>query len=377
MRVNGTDYTNAGTFSTDTWYDLDIISSSASCVLQVDGVDVISGSAASAGTIQPLVGFGGVTGGGGVSTGQLDIEYMLISNRVLSPGQRLSLRLNPHQLFEPDPIHVYWTSAGGSSALSGSGSTVGTLNTVAFVAVNLSSTGAAIGTLEGSTGATFTTADLSSAGASTVTGAGAARVTAELDTDGAAVGTLASASFGSANLSSAGAAVGTFDITDAGAYATTRLDSTGAATANAVGIVTQASGLSGTGAAANTAATATVMAAVLTSDGAAAGALAGEAISGYEETTLSTAGASTTTLVGALTIAAALSSAGASTARLRGSTAETADNAYLTWGAHARRLKQVLDTDDDELVELVALSLPHIMKGHKRWQARRRTAGTA
>ena len=206
MRVNGTDYTNAGTFSTDTWYDLDIISSSASCVLQVDGVDVISGSAASAGTIQPLVGFGGVTGGGIVSTGQLDIEYMLISNRVLSPGQRLSLRLNPHQLFEPDPIHVYWTSAGGSSALSGSGSTVGTLNTVAFVAVNLSSTGAAIGTLEGSTGATFTTADLSSAGASTVTGAGAARVTAELDTDGAAVGTLASASFGSANLSSAGAA---------------------------------------------------------------------------------------------------------------------------------------------------------------------------
>lgn len=134
MRVFGTDYTAAGTWNLGQWYDVDIVGTSSDCVLRVDGAVVINGAVAASGTLEDNCGFGAVAGGGS-ATDDLDFQYVLWSRIPLSDGQRLSLRLNPWQLFDPDPVHIYWTAAGGGNTSfeppSGSATLVGYAPTLA------------------------------------------------------------------------------------------------------------------------------------------------------------------------------------------------------------------------------------------------------
>jgi len=81
-------------------------------------------------------------------------------------------------------------------------------------------------------------------------------------------------------------------------------------------------------------------------------------------------------MAGAAIIGTALSAAGAAVARLA-TGEEAANNAYLTWGRVERERRRLLEEDDEEILTMLATMMPAIMRGHQRWQARRRTAGTA
>ena len=112
MRVNGTDYTGAGTWSLDRWYDVEIVGTQGSCILYVDGLPVISGGAASA------------TGSIGKSFFFMDFEptgaqteygYVLFCDRALQDAERRSLRARPWQLFSPAPVWVPVSAGGGAT----------------------------------------------------------------------------------------------------------------------------------------------------------------------------------------------------------------------------------------------------------------------
>ena len=105
-RINGTDYAQAGTWNLGQWYDIEIVSDASSCVMYVDGQIVINGSVAAAGTMDSLLAWGDVAGGGGPNDGYVELQYSLFSNRPLSPAERAEIRANPWQLFEPRRIFV-------------------------------------------------------------------------------------------------------------------------------------------------------------------------------------------------------------------------------------------------------------------------------
>ena len=198
---------------------------------------------------------------------------------------------------------------------------------------------------------------LSVAGAAVGTLATSSRTSVALSATGTAVGTLATSARITADLSTAGAAVGTLVGIDAGATATADLSTAGAATGTLRTALTIAATLSATGAAVGTLDTSSTITTALTAAGAAVGTLAGSAVTGVEETALSAAGASTTILVPAAFVAAALESSGISVATLATGVEE---NAYLTWGAQARRRRKELEDDDEEVLHLVALLAPRL-----------------
>jgi hypothetical protein len=117
MRINGTDYTAAGTWNLGQWYDIEIVGESGACQLFVDGALVINGGAAAAGTLDSTLAFGAVSGAT-LSTGELIASYILWANRPLSRTERAEFRRNPWQLFEqPQRIWVPVSAGGGATAL--------------------------------------------------------------------------------------------------------------------------------------------------------------------------------------------------------------------------------------------------------------------
>jgi hypothetical protein len=93
MRINGSDYTGAGTWTASQWYDIEIVGSSTACQLYVDGVLTISGAAATAGAISAQMQFGADSSGGG--GGAIAGQYYLWASRPLSAEDRRSIRDNP------------------------------------------------------------------------------------------------------------------------------------------------------------------------------------------------------------------------------------------------------------------------------------------
>jgi hypothetical protein len=74
-------------------------------------------------------------------------------------------------------------------------------------------------------------------------------------------------------------------------------------------------------------------------------------------------------MAGAAIIGAALSAAGAATAR--GYTLErTTSNAYLTWGQEARRVRQLQEEDDEEILTMLATMMPAIRRSHGKSYSR-------
>jgi hypothetical protein len=275
------------------------------------------------------------------------------------------LRGRPRRIFAPGAA----AGATTDTALSTTGAATATLVGAARLATTLSATGAAVGTLVGDVAGAFGTADLSTAGAAVGTLVGAARVITDLSAAGAAVGTGATASLAAAVLSSTGAATGTLEGTVASNVVSSWLDTTGAATATATGASRVTSDLDADGAATATGATASIITANLSAAGAALGTLEGSAVSGYETADLSAAGTATGTMAGAAIIGAALSAAGAAVARL--STVEpSTDNAYLTWGAEARRVRQLQEEDDEEILTMLASMMPAIRRSHGKSNSR-------
>jgi hypothetical protein len=263
-----------------------------------------------------------------------------------------------------------------TATLSATGAAVGTLVTATNITAVLSSTGAAVGTLEGSAGAAVTTTDLSTAGAAVGTGVGA-RIAASvlmphLGPEGQPSTSSAEfegAALLAAHVSSTGAATGTLDGTVASNVVSSWLDTTGAATATATGASRVTSDLDADGAATATGATASIITANLSAAAAALGTLEAEAVSGYETADLSATGTAVGTMAGAAIIGAALSAAGAAVARL--STVEpSTGTAYLTWGAEARRVRQLQEEDDEEILTMLASMMPAIRRRHGKSYAR-------
>lgn len=198
---------------------------------------------------------------------------------------------------------------------------------------------------------------LSTAGAATGTLAAALLASVPLSATGAAVGTLNAAALLASDLSSVGAATGTLEGVAVSGASETALSTAGASTGTLATALLSATDLTATGAATGTLDTATTITAALTAAGAAVGTLAGNAATGVEETALSAAGAAAAILVPASFVAAALVSSGVSIGTLATGGAE---NAYLTWGAQARRRRKELEDDDEEVLQLVALLAPRL-----------------
>lgn len=114
MRINGTDYTAAGTFNLSRWYDIEIVGTASGCDLYVDDAVVIAGAAATAGTISSDFYFMDMAN----TTGWNEYGHLLFCNRALSPAERASLRANPWQLFEARRIGVPRAAGGGSQTVS-------------------------------------------------------------------------------------------------------------------------------------------------------------------------------------------------------------------------------------------------------------------
>lgn len=123
MRVNGTDYTAAGTWNLEQWYDIAIIGSAAACQLWVGTPEseaqlVINGAAATSGTIESFFGIGDVSGGSMAANG-LDILHILWANRPWGVGQLLEFNHNPWaMLFDPEELPYFFTSGGGATNLT-------------------------------------------------------------------------------------------------------------------------------------------------------------------------------------------------------------------------------------------------------------------
>ena len=116
MRVNGTDYTAAGTWSNGRWYDIAVISSAASCLLVVDGNVVINGSAASAGTIEAWLAYGDALGGS-TTSGDLLAQYGLWFREALALPYVQALQRNPWALFEDPEAAFFFVSAAGITGI--------------------------------------------------------------------------------------------------------------------------------------------------------------------------------------------------------------------------------------------------------------------
>jgi len=314
------------------------------------------------------------------------------ARRFYSPDTRDSL-------FAPPRRKLFAGSSAASTvdtALSADGAATATGAGASLVSVALSAAGAATGTLEG-TGEAVVEAALSADAAATATATGASLVSVDLSADGAAAGTLTAVAIGvaagdlsadgaatvtgegaalvSVALSADGAATGTLVGEDAGSFSDTAISADGAATGTFSTASLVDTAITGDGAATADATGAALASADLSADGAATGTLEGEGVSGYVTADLSAAGAAEATMATASIVASDMTGAGVATA-----TADTggeAANAYLTWGSYARRQRERLDLEDDEFGENLAALLPIIMKGHPRWQARRRTGATA
>jgi hypothetical protein len=210
MRINGTDYTAAGTWNLGQWYDIEIVGESGACQLFVDGALVINGGAAAAGTLDSTLAFGAVSGAT-LSTGELIASYILWANRPLSRTERAEFRRNPWQLFEqPQRIWVPVSAGGGVTGTSAT--------------TNAADTSGASGTTT-VTGASATTnaADTANAsGTTTVTGTLATTNADDTAAASGAVGGDITGSSATTNANDAGAASGTTTIV--GASATTNAD---------------------------------------------------------------------------------------------------------------------------------------------------------
>jgi len=345
----------------------------------------LAGSTSASGTLnaaEPNPFFINAGGGGSRFAWNGQVYFAALGRKAIDLTLARELSTNPWQLFAPTPARFFsfggTVAPGGTTdtALSTAGAATATLVGAAYLASTLSATGAAVGTLVGDVAAAFATTDLSVAGAATVTGVGA-RIAASvlmphLGPEGQPSTSSAEfegAALLAAHVSSTGAAVGTLEGTTPSNIVAAHLDSTGAATANAAAIITQTSDLDADGAAVGTAATASILASDLSSVGAAVGSLEATAVSGYETADLSATGTAVGTMAGAAVIGAALSAAGAAVARL--STVEpSTDNAYLTWGAEARRVRQLQEEDDEEILTMLASMMPAIRRRHGKSYAR-------
>lgn len=299
------------------------------------------------------------------------------------------IRRRRAQIFVPKVV-------GGTTdtAIDADGAATGTATGASTLSSALSAVGEATGTLEGATGEVIVTSDLDAAGTTAATATGAAVVSSALSAAGEATGTLEATTFGvsaadlsaagaatattnaavitSSNLSAVGEATGTLVATDIGSFTTTDLDADGAATANATGASLIDTVLDATGTATGTAAAASIASSDLSAAGEAIGTLEGTEISGYETADLSAAGEATATAATSIIVASDLSAAGTATAIA--DTGGEAENAYLTWGAHARRMRIDLDMDDEELVLTLPTLLPLIMKGQRHGKSNARQA---
>lgn len=138
MRIAGTNYSTAGAFAQEQWYDVAIVGTTSTCQLYVGDALVINGGAANSAVIGPLMDIGSDAAGGG--GGALDVGYYLLSNRPLDVAARSSIRTSPEQLFEPARI---WVPVGGG----GGGASTKTLITSLEAAVQVAREVAASTTL--------------------------------------------------------------------------------------------------------------------------------------------------------------------------------------------------------------------------------------
>lgn len=263
----------------------------------------------------------------------------------------------------------------------GIGSATGT--GASTVAVALSGAGVSAGTFEGSTAVSFAETTLTASGEGYATATGAAILSSDLVADGAATGALAAVSIGVAtgdldasgiasgigegssivavDLSAVGTSTGTLVGEDAGSFVSTALSAVGAGAATATTASLLDAAIDAAGASAATATTASIVSTALDAAGEATGALEGSGVSGFVTTDLSAAGESSATAATATIVASAMSAAGVATAIA--DTGAEATNAYLTWGAQARRIRQRQEEDDEEILQMVASMLPMIKRG--------------
>jgi len=157
MRVNGTDYSSAGTWNLSQWYDVEIVSTAAGCLLYVDGALIINGSAAGSASLEPWMTIGDTTGTYG--SGDVEWIYFVLANRAWTPSERKSFRSNPFQVFEDPFSSFFYTGAGGGAS--------GTL-AVTLADTTLAASGTQ--TIVGSLAQTLANATSTAAGTTTVLG---------------------------------------------------------------------------------------------------------------------------------------------------------------------------------------------------------------
>jgi hypothetical protein len=173
---------------------------------------------------------------GSISNGSLSFEDPLLAIYVFQSAlpddlcAELSVIPNGWQLFEPEPIQIYWPSAAGAADSADASSTAGATAIAA--------------------GASIASAAANSAGSATATTAGAAVASGNLNAAGAATGTLEGSEVAVGVESGAASSEGTATATAASAsIASAAASAAGAATATAEGASTAEGAFSSAGAA--------------------------------------------------------------------------------------------------------------------------------
>jgi hypothetical protein len=193
---------------------------------------------------------------GSISNGSLSFEDPLLAIYVFQSAlpddlcAELSVIPNGWQLFEPEPIQIYWPSAAGAADSADASSTAGATAIAAGASIASAAANSAGSATATTAGASIASAAANSAGSATATTAGAAVASGNLNAAGAATGTLEGSEVAVGVESGAASSEGTATATAASAsIASAAASAAGAATATAEGASTAEGAFSSAGAA--------------------------------------------------------------------------------------------------------------------------------
>lgn len=182
LRIGATDYTAAGIFNLDQYYDYVVSSDATGVKVCVDGKVVLSGVAGGLATLVNMTVAFDASGGG---SHNLSIEWIGVWNRALSPTECVEVSRSPWQLFQPRRSIAYCDLGAGGSGVAAQASGAGQASGSATLAAQVALAGVGVSVAGGSANANVAV-PLSAAAISVSSGAANAQATVTISAAGLA-----------------------------------------------------------------------------------------------------------------------------------------------------------------------------------------------
>jgi hypothetical protein len=114
-RIVGSDSTAIAGFNLDTWWDIDTVGATTGLSFLVNGEVATTASFASS-TCSITQRIGACSGAIDYAGGEVDVEYLLWFDRVLTTVEMREVRANPHRFFNPIERRIWVPSAAAPSS---------------------------------------------------------------------------------------------------------------------------------------------------------------------------------------------------------------------------------------------------------------------